>query len=103
MNAIENQVLVFGAGIVGSTQALALGKAGLNVTLIDRDDPSSKLTESFDGRTSAIALANKRALENLGVSLLVHSVSLIAKRSHTNHSVLTDIEYQIGLTDLRYH
>ena len=67
MNAIENQVLVIGAGIVGSTQALALGKAGLNVTLIDRDDPSSKLTESFDGRTSAIALANKRALENLGV------------------------------------
>ena len=63
---IAVDVMIVGGGMVGATLALALGGAGLEVVLIDRDDPATFLTADFDGRTSAIALGSARALRAIG-------------------------------------
>jgi 2-octaprenyl-6-methoxyphenol hydroxylase len=60
-------VLVVGAGMVGSTMAVALAGAGLSVVLIDGQDPERALQETFDGRSSAIARGSQQALAGLGL------------------------------------
>ncbi|NQV57178.1 MAG: 2-octaprenyl-6-methoxyphenyl hydroxylase [Rhodospirillales bacterium] len=60
-------VLIVGGGLVGATQAIALGQAGLSVLVVDRLIARGQLDEGFDGRASAIAQAPKRMLERLGV------------------------------------
>jgi 2-octaprenyl-6-methoxyphenol hydroxylase len=60
-------VLVVGAGMVGSTLAVALAGAGLSVVLIDGQDPEMALQETFDGRSSAIARGSQQALASLGL------------------------------------
>jgi len=60
-------VLVVGAGMVGSTLAVALADAGLSVVLIDGQDPDRALEETFDGRSSAIARGSQQALAGLGL------------------------------------
>ena len=64
---VSCEILIIGGGLVGAAQAIALAQAGVDVAVIDRIDPQSGLDASFDGRTSAIALATKRALRNIGV------------------------------------
>ncbi|MEE8516074.1 MAG: UbiH/UbiF/VisC/COQ6 family ubiquinone biosynthesis hydroxylase [Alphaproteobacteria bacterium] len=58
-------VLIIGGGMVGLTLATALGAEGLDVTVLDRDDPRGVLDAAFDGRVSAIALGSRRVLETL--------------------------------------
>jgi 2-octaprenyl-6-methoxyphenol hydroxylase len=60
-------VAIVGAGLVGSTLALALGGAGFRVALIDREPPGVQTADAYDGRASAIALGSKRVLASLGV------------------------------------
>ncbi len=60
-------VLIVGGGLVGASQAIALAGAGINTCVIDKINPSTTITNSFDGRTSAIALSTKRMLEAIGV------------------------------------
>jgi 2-octaprenyl-6-methoxyphenol hydroxylase len=60
-------VIVAGAGLVGSTLGVALASGGLKVALIDRMTPSQAADESFDGRTTAIAYGSHLALPRLGV------------------------------------
>lgn len=64
---LDADVLIIGGGLVGGTLACALGGAGLNVVVVDRDDPGTALDAAFDGRASAIARASQRLL--LGVGL----------------------------------
>src|SRR3546814_6138087 len=52
---IDREVLVAGGGMVGLALAVALAKAGLEVTVADRLDPSQQRDDAFDGRSSAIA------------------------------------------------
>jgi 2-octaprenyl-6-methoxyphenol hydroxylase len=63
---IRSDVLIVGGGMVGLTLALALGGAGLEVVVVDRDDPSTLLAAPYDGRASAIAYGSRRVLEGLG-------------------------------------
>ncbi len=66
--ADENaDVLIAGGGMVGLTLACALGEAGFEVVLIDRNDPAAARAATFDGRASAIAPASQRALAAIGV------------------------------------
>jgi len=59
-------VLIVGGGMVGMGLALALGSAGLEVAVVDREDPATLLDAPYDGRASAIAYGSRRVLEGLG-------------------------------------
>lgn len=60
-------VLIAGGGLAGLSLALALDSAGFKVAVIDKLPPVEMLEEKYDGRSSAIAYANMRMLEVLGV------------------------------------
>ncbi len=60
-------VVVAGAGMVGSTLALALKRAGLEPALVDPQPFSAQVEPSFDGRASAVAYASFRQWRALGL------------------------------------
>jgi 2-octaprenyl-6-methoxyphenol hydroxylase len=64
---IRAEVTVVGGGMAGLTLALALASAGLEVALIERDDPALWADQTFDGRVSAIATGSRRVFETLGL------------------------------------
>jgi len=64
---IEADVLVIGGGMVGLTLAAALAGAGMSVAVVDEKPSAVALGQGHDGRTSAIALGSKRALEALSL------------------------------------
>jgi 2-octaprenyl-6-methoxyphenol hydroxylase len=65
MSVERYQVVIVGAGLVGAAAALALGRQGLRVALIERQPPPAP-TEVWDTRIYAISPANQRFLERLG-------------------------------------
>lgn len=64
---LDAEVLIIGGGLVGATLAIALGQAGLEVAVVDTQDPKEGLDAGFDGRASAIALATRRVLQRLDI------------------------------------
>ena len=64
---LNADVLIIGGGLVGGTLASALGGAGLDVVVVDRDEPGTALAAAFDGRASAIACASQRLLQGVGL------------------------------------
>jgi 2-octaprenyl-6-methoxyphenol hydroxylase len=62
---------VVGGGLNGMTLGIACASAGLEVAVIDREDPATMLGAAFDGRTSAIAYGSMRVLDGIGVWPLV--------------------------------
>ena len=60
-------VLVVGGGMVGSAVAPILAAAGLDVVMVDREDPAILTSAPFDGRASAIAFASQRLLAATGL------------------------------------
>jgi len=64
---IQADLLIVGGGMAGQTLAAALGGAGLEVVLIDRERPVETRTLAYDGRTSAIAFGAMRALDGIGL------------------------------------
>lgn len=60
-------ILVIGGGMVGLTFAIAAAHHGLDVCLVDREDPAAMLDEPFDGRASAIAHASFELLSATGI------------------------------------
>jgi len=67
MNIPTYDVVIIGGGLIGLTQAIALGDSGVRSCIIDKTDPSLGLKIDFDGRTSAIAYSSKVMLEQIGV------------------------------------
>jgi 2-octaprenyl-6-methoxyphenol hydroxylase len=65
MSSERYQVAIVGAGLVGAAAALALGRQGLRVALIERQPPLVP-DETWDTRIYAISPANQRFLERLG-------------------------------------
>jgi 2-octaprenyl-6-methoxyphenol hydroxylase len=63
----QSDVIVCGGGMVGLTLGLALAKGGLQVVLVDALPPAKTVAPEFDGRVSALAYANVRMLQVLGV------------------------------------
>ena len=63
-------IIVIGAALNGLAAALALGgrnvKRPLDVVVVDRKDPASFASNSFDGRASAITAAYKAAFTKAG-------------------------------------
>lgn len=62
---LDFEVVIAGAGMVGSTLAAALGQAGIRVGLIEGRDLSQGV--GADGRASALALGTARILQRIGV------------------------------------
>ena len=65
------ELAVVGGGLNGMTLGIACASAGLNVAVLDREDPATKLGDRFDGRASAIAYGSMRVLDGVGVWPLV--------------------------------
>ncbi len=65
------ELIVVGGGLVGLTLAIACAEAGIEVAIIDREDPAAMLAEPFDGRTSAIAHGSQQVLAAIGLWPLV--------------------------------
>ncbi|HQT30575.1 MAG TPA: UbiH/UbiF family hydroxylase [Thiobacillus sp.] len=65
MNSERYQVVIVGAGLVGAAAALALGRQGLRVALIERQPPQLP-DASWDTRIYAISPASQCFLERLG-------------------------------------
>ena len=63
---MDFEVVVIGAGVVGSSLALSLAKEGVAVCLIDKGTPEIK-EDISKGRTAALNLASQNILEKLGV------------------------------------
>src|SRR5471030_3251416 len=63
-------LLIVGAGMVGSALALALRGSGLNILVVDGSPLSVKPFDpqsAFEPRVSALSVASQRILERLGV------------------------------------
>jgi len=65
MSSERYQVVIVGAGLVGAAAALALGRQGLRVALIERQSPDVP-AETWDTRIYAISPASQRFLERFG-------------------------------------
>lgn len=65
MSEQRYQVVVVGAGLVGAATALALGRQGLTVALVERQPPAVP-SEAWDTRIYAISPTHQRFLERLG-------------------------------------
>ena len=59
---IHCEVLVAGGGLVGLSLGLTLASAGIDVVVVDREDPATVQAAAFDGRASAIARGSQQAL-----------------------------------------
>ncbi len=64
---MQADIAIIGGGLVGLSLACAAGGAGLQVVIVDRDDPRAVLDQGFDGRVSAIAYASYQLLKTTGV------------------------------------
>jgi 2-octaprenyl-6-methoxyphenol hydroxylase len=73
--AEEFDVVVAGAGMTGTTLALALAQGGLRTALVDAQTLETRLAPEFDGRASAIAYANFRQWRALGVARVLEPVA----------------------------
>lgn len=65
MSSERYQVVIVGAGLVGAAAALALGRQGLRVALVERQPPHMP-EETWDTRIYAISPASQRFLERFG-------------------------------------
>ena len=63
---MDFEVVIIGAGVAGSSLALALAKEGMDICLIDKGAPEIK-GDIYKGRTAALNLASLDILEELGV------------------------------------
>ena len=61
------EVLVVGGGMAGFVLGLTLAKEGIAVTIVDREKPSTVLSQSYDGRASAIAHASANIFKSIGL------------------------------------
>ncbi len=71
MSETRSELIVVGGGLTGLTLAIACAAAGIEVAVVDREDPEAMLAEPFDGRTTAIAAGSRRILDGIGLWPLV--------------------------------
>ncbi len=65
--ADDAELLIAGAGLTGMLLGVACAGAGIEVVIVDRQDPAAMLDAGFDGRTSAIAYGSKLVFDGIGL------------------------------------
>jgi 2-octaprenyl-6-methoxyphenol hydroxylase len=65
--ADDAELVIAGAGLTGMLLAIACAGAGLEVVIVDPQDPAAMLGEGFDGRTSAIAYGSRLVFDGIGL------------------------------------
>ena len=65
-NLTKRQIVIVGAGLIGSTMAIALASVGFDVTVIDGSTEEDRLRKN-KGRTYALSRASKNLLTNIGL------------------------------------
>ncbi len=63
----DADVFIAGGGLVGSTLALALARAGLRIVLAEPRSRKDLAADGFDGRSYALAPASRNLLDALGI------------------------------------
>ena len=61
-------VIILGGGLVGLALAAALDSSGLSAIVIDPANPAGRMTQAFDGRTSAVSSSSKRMFDTVGIN-----------------------------------
>ena len=61
------ELVIAGAGLTGMLLGIACAGAGLQVAVVDPQDPAAMLTPGFDGRTSAIAYGSRLVFDGIGL------------------------------------
>jgi 2-octaprenyl-6-methoxyphenol hydroxylase len=64
---IRAEIAVVGGGLSGLSLAIACAGAGIDVAIIDREDPAKFRSAAYDGRTTAIAYGSQQVLKGIGV------------------------------------
>jgi 2-octaprenyl-6-methoxyphenol hydroxylase len=64
---IRTELLVVGGGLAGLSLAVACAGSGIDVVVVDREDPAATVGEAFDGRTTAIAYGSQQVLAGIGL------------------------------------
>lgn len=64
---IRSELIVVGGGLSGLSLAIACAAAGIEVAVIDREDPAKFRNAAYDGRTTAIAYGSQQVLAGIGV------------------------------------
>ena len=60
----KRQIVIAGAGLIGSTMAIALASKGLDVTVVDGTSEEDRIKRN-KGRTYALSRTSKNLLVNL--------------------------------------
>ncbi|MBT4425745.1 MAG: FAD-binding protein, partial [Rhodospirillaceae bacterium] len=63
---ISADLAIAGGGLVGLSLGVALARAGLDVVVMDGEDPARMRDAAFDGRVCSIAYGSKRVLDGIG-------------------------------------
>ncbi len=61
------ELVIAGGGLAGLLLGVACAGAGLQVAIVDPQEPAATLDRDFDGRTSAIAYGSRLVLDGIGV------------------------------------
>ena len=64
---ISADLAIAGGGLVGLSLGVALARAGLEVVVMDGEDPARMRSAKFDGRVCSIAYGSKCVLDGIGV------------------------------------
>jgi 2-octaprenyl-6-methoxyphenol hydroxylase len=67
LSIVSAELLVVGGGLAGLSLGLACAEAGIEVAVVDREDPARTVGEAFDGRTTAIAYGSQQVLAGIGL------------------------------------
>ncbi len=67
MNETDFDIVIVGGGMVGASLACALGKAALNIAVIEAIPPGEPGQPSYDDRTIALAYSSRHIFEGIGV------------------------------------
>ncbi|TFH48424.1 MAG: 2-octaprenyl-6-methoxyphenyl hydroxylase, partial [Lysobacterales bacterium] len=63
----DSQIAVVGGGLVGMSLAVALGRAGISVSLIEASNAQPRSDSAYDSRPIALSQCSRRILDTLGV------------------------------------
>src|SRR5216684_4113622 len=63
----DAELVIAGAGLTGMLLGVACAGAGLQVAVVDPQDPAAMLMPGFDGRTSAIAYGSRLVFDGIGL------------------------------------